>query len=70
MEHLAYNWGKLYRKEFLDKYNLKCRAYPFTQDKAHNMACYAYEPVYAFLDDSVYLYRVNEESVTYNIRKI
>lgn len=67
--HLAYNWGKLYRKEFLDKYNLKCRAYPFTQDKAHNMACYAYEPVYAFLDDSVYLYRINEESVTYKYKE-
>ncbi|MCI8719319.1 MAG: glycosyltransferase family 2 protein [Lachnospiraceae bacterium] len=67
--HLAYNWGKLYRKEFLDKYDLKCRAYPFTQDKAHNMACYAYEPVYAFLDDSVYLYRVNEESVTYKYKE-
>lgn len=67
--HLAYNWGKLYRKEFLDKYHLKCRAYPFTQDKAHNMACYVYEPVYAFLDDSVYLYRVNEESVTYKYKE-
>jgi len=67
--HLAYNWGKLYRKAFLDKYDLKCRAYPFTQDKAHNMACYAYEPVYAFIDKSVYLYRVNEESVTYKYKE-
>lgn len=67
--HLAYNWGKLYRKAFLDENNLKCRAYPFTQDKAHNMACYAYEPVYAFIDDSVYLYRVNEESVTYKYKE-
>lgn len=67
--HLAYNWGKLYRKSFLDKHSLKCRAYPFTQDKAHNMACCAYEPVYAFIDDSVYLYRVNEESVTYKYKE-
>lgn len=66
--HLAYNWGKLYRKDFLDAHELKCRAYPFTQDKAHNMACYAYHPVYAFLDESVYLYRVNEASVTFRYK--
>lgn len=63
--HLAYNWGKIYRRSFLEKHDLKCRAYPFTQDKAHNMACCAYKPVYAFMDESVYLYRVNEESVTF-----
>lgn len=67
--HLAYNWGKLYRKSFLDQYNLKCREYPFTQDKAHNMACCACEPCYAFIDDSVYLYRVNEESVTFQYKE-
>lgn len=67
--HLAYNWGKLYRKSFLEEHNLKCRAYPFTQDKAHNMACLAYQPVYAFIDESVYLYRVNEESVTFRYKE-
>lgn len=67
--HLAYNWGKLYRKAFLDKYDLKCRAYPFTQDKAHNMNCCAYEPIYAFIDESVYLYRVNEASVTFKYKE-
>lgn len=67
--HLAYNWGKLYRKSFLEENNLKCRAYPFTQDKAHNMACLACQPVYAFIDESVYLYRVNEESVTFRYKE-
>lgn len=67
--HLAYDWGKLYRKSFLDKYSLTCREYPFTQDKAHNMECLACEPVYAFIDDSVYLYRVNEESVTFRYKE-
>lgn len=66
--HLAYNWGKLYRKEFLDKHKLYCDAYPFTQDKAHNMRCCAYRPVYAFISDSVYRYRVNEESVTFKYK--
>lgn len=67
--HLAYNWGKLYRRSFLEEHDLKCRAYPFTQDKAHNMACCAYNPVYAFVDESVYLYRVNEGSVTFRYKE-
>lgn len=67
--HLSYNWGKLYRKSFLEKYNLQCRAYPFTQDKAHNMACCSCHPVYAFVPESVYLYRINEESVTYRYKE-
>lgn len=67
--HLTYNWGKIYRRDFLEKYDLKCRAYPFTQDKAHNMACCAYEPVYAFIEESVYQYRVNESSVTFKYKE-
>lgn len=67
--HLAYNWGKLYRRKFLEEHDIKCRAYPFTQDKAHNMACCAYDPVYAFVKESVYLYRVNEGSVTFRYKE-
>lgn len=67
--HLAYDWGKLYRLDFLKKHHLYCKAYPFTQDKAHNMECCVCEPVYAFIDKSVCLYRVNEQSVTYQYKK-
>jgi len=67
--HLAYDWGKLYRRSFLEEHGLRCCTYPFTQDKAHNMACCAYEPVYAFVQGSVYLYRVNEESVTFRYKE-
>ena len=67
--HLAHNWGQLYKKEFLDEHDLRCRAYPFTQDKAHNMDCYVYQPKYAFIEDSIYLYRVNEESVTFRYKE-
>jgi glycosyltransferase involved in cell wall biosynthesis len=66
--HLAYDWGKLYRKSFFDSNHLKCMTYPFTQDKAHNIQCYACNPTYAFVDESVYLYRVNEESVTFRYK--
>lgn len=67
--HLAHNWGQLYKKAFLDAHDLRCCAYPFTQDKAHNMDCYVYHPRYAFIEDSVYLYRVNEESVTFRYKE-
>ncbi len=62
--HLAYNWGKLYRREFLLENHLKWKAYPIMEDKVHNMSCYAYGPVYAFVQDCVYCYRENEASVT------
>lgn len=67
--HLAYNWGKLYRREFLTEHGIMCRPYPFTQDKAMNMECYAYKPVYAFVKESVYRYRDNDESVTYKYKE-
>lgn len=67
--HLAYNWGKLYRREFLLEHELYNKPYPFSQDKAHNAACHAYHPVYAFLDESVYRYRVNESSVSFRYKE-
>ena len=66
--HLAYNWGKLYRRAFLVDHDLYCRPYPFSQDKAHNAACYSCRPRYAFVDACVYRYRVNEESVTFRYK--
>ena len=67
--HLAYNCGQLYKKEFLDRHDLRCRDYPFTQDKVHNMSCYVYRPKYAFIENSIYLYRINEESVTFRYKE-
>lgn len=67
--HLSYDWGKLYRKSFLNQHDLKCCTYPFTQDKAHNMRCLVYEPVYAFVKRGIVQYRVNEFSVTYKYKK-
>lgn len=67
--HLAYNWGKLYRRAFLIENQLFSRPYPFTQDKANNMLCYAYHPTYAFVNESVYLYRINEDSVTFRYKE-
>lgn len=66
--HLAYNWGKLYRREFIVENSIWSRNYPFTQDKANNILFYAYHPKYAFIDQSVYLYRINDESITFRYK--
>ena len=66
--HLAYDCGKLYRRAFLFENDVLCQDYPFTQDKAHNMMCHACEPVYGFVDTSVFRYRINESSVTFRYK--
>lgn len=66
--HLAYNWGKLYRRDFIVNNAIWSKPYPFTQDKANNILCYAYSPKYAFIDESVYCYRINDESITFRYK--
>ena len=67
--HLSYDWGKLYRKTFMTQNRIKRGSYPFTQDKAFNMRFYACNPKYAFVDESVCCYRVNESSVTFKYKE-
>lgn len=67
--HLAYDWGKLYRRDFLLKHGLYSPNYPFTQDKAHNFLCCAWKPIYGFIDESVVQYRVNTDSTTFSYKK-
>lgn len=67
--HLAYDWGKLYRRDFLLKHGLYSPNYPFTQDKAHNFQCCAWKPVYGFIEESVVQYRVNTDSTTFSYKK-
>ena len=62
--HLTSPWGKLYLRSFLADNDLKFRNYPFAEDKLLNMICCTYKPVYTFVDESVYLYRVNDDSIT------
>ena len=44
------------------------------EDKLYNMMCCTYEPVYSFIHESVYLYRVTEGSATdrykYNVEDV
>ena len=62
--HLAFNWGKLYRKSFLQENRLIFRNYQLAEDKLYNICCYACCPCYAFTEQSVVLYRRTENSLT------
>ena len=62
--HLIMDWGKLYRKAFLLQNNLWCERQIHMEDKLRNMMCCTCEPVYGFVDDCVYLYRITEGSIT------
>ena len=65
---LSYVWGKLYRREFLEKQKIWFRDYTYAEDKMFSMQCYAGNPVYAFTGETGYIYRKNEASVSYQYR--
>lgn len=62
--HLVSACGTLYRTAFLKDHHLKHTEYPLMEDKLYNMMCCTYEPVYDFIQESVYLYRVTDGSAT------
>lgn len=62
--HLIMGGGKLYRRDFLLRNHLWYKRQIYMEDKLHNMMCCACEPVYAFVDDCVYLYRITKDSRT------
>ena len=66
--HLITPWCKLYRRAFLVNNNIKYRDYPFLEDKSFNMMCCTYRPVYTSVDECVYIYRTNGDSVTSQYR--
>ena len=66
---LSYDWGKLYRKDFLIEHELWVPQYTYAEDKAHNFRCCACEPKYAFVPQSIVLYRENLQSVTFRPKK-
>lgn len=64
-DHMISAWGKLYRRAFFTDNALSFRAYPFREDHSFNMICHTCHPVYAFVDESVYLYRNNGSSLSH-----
>ena len=62
--NLAYVWGKMYRRSFLDKNGIKFGAYAYAEDKMFNFRCYICGAKYTFLEQYGYVYRKNDKSVS------
>lgn len=65
---LSYVWGKLYRSEFLKKYQITFTDLSYAEDKLFNMQCYICDARYVFLEDTGYIYRKNDQSVSWQYR--
>lgn len=66
---LSYLWGKMYRRDFLEKNQINFDALTYAEDKLFNFRCYCKGASYAFLDKCVYVYRRNDKSVSYQYRE-
>lgn len=68
--HLSYVWGKLYRRSFLQKHNITFRSYNYAEDKEFNFQCLIRgNAKYAFVQEYIYAYRLNEQSVSLKFRE-
>lgn len=66
--NLSYVWGKMYRTSFLKEKQVHFCKYRYSEDKLFNLTCYLKGAVYAFLSEQVYVYRKNEDSISYQYR--
>ncbi|MDF2540318.1 MAG: epsJ [Herbinix sp.] len=67
--HLAYYWGKLYKRIFLLQHNLLLKHYIYASDKLFNMECYLHLPKYSYISEVVYVYRVNPASISHKYKE-
>lgn len=62
---LSYVWCKLYRRSFIADNGISFGEYSYAEDKMFNFMCYVHGAVYGFVDENVYVYRKNTESVSW-----
>lgn len=62
---LSYVWGKLYRRSFIEQNHICFADIAYAEDKLFNMQCCLSGAKYAFLDVVGYIYRRNEQSVSF-----
>lgn len=62
---LSYVWGKLYRRSFLEVHKIRFTDHTYAEDKLFNMKCYVCDAKYAFLSDRAYIYRKNDDSISF-----
>lgn len=66
---LSYVWGKMYRRTFLEEHQIAFGEYTYAEDKIFNCLCYSHGAKYAFVQDTTYVYRKNDASVSYHYRE-
>lgn len=66
---LSYVWGKLYRRSFLEQNQIRFGNYEYAEDKMYNLACYIAGASYAFVRECGYIYRKNDDSVSFRYKK-
>lgn len=65
---LSYVWGKLYKREFLEKNQITFTEIAYAEDKLFNMQCYVCDAKYVFIQKQGYVYRRNTESISWKYR--
>lgn len=66
---LSYVWGKLYRRSFLEKNQIRFSGYDYAEDKFFNMQCYLCRAKYIFLSQIGYIYHKSEDSISSRYRE-
>lgn len=66
---LAYAWGKMYRRSFLEKNQIYFEHRNYAEDKQFAFWCYLKGATYAFVPEIAYVYRKNDDSISYQFRE-
>lgn len=66
---LSYVWGKMYRREFLERNQIIFGNYSYSEDQMFNLNCYINGAKYAFLRSIGYTYRMNADSISFRYRE-
>lgn len=63
-ENFAFLHGKMYKREFLEKHDIHFNNSKQNEDNGFNRLILLLDPKYKFLDEIVYVYKENENSIT------
>lgn len=66
---LAYLWGRMYRKSFLEEHKINLEHFTYAEDKHFNFMCYLEGANIGFVEDRVYVYRNNTDSISHRVRE-
>lgn len=66
---MSYLWGKMYRRSFLEENEIHFENFIYAEDKAFSVMCYLCGAVYAYVDEAVYVYRKNDDSISYRFKE-